>query len=463
MKVLIADGTGQVGQILKREYLKRGYEITILTRNRQSKADVYWDGKSLGDWKNKLENVDVLINLAGRSVNCRYTQENLQAMLDSRVQSTQVIGEAVEKATNPPKLWLQMSTATIYAHSFDKDNDEDTGHIGGGEPHAPEYWDFSIKIAKDWEKTFFAAPTPHTRKVALRSAMVMSVDKGGVFRELSGLAKKGLGGSIGGGKQHMSWIHEKDFIGAIDLLIDNDFSGVINLSAPENLPQKDFMRVLRHQVGMPLALPATKWMAEIGAFFMRTDTELVLKSRRVYPKRLIELGYQFQFPTWKEAAHDLAIGSKEYMSRAFVKYAIFAFFTTHAILRMVAFREASLDNLSFFFLFIPETLIPFMISTALACVLFAKKIYRKQPLPIAFAISFLAASLVALLTTYLTFSSFELITYLWDGRFLYSTKRIFYFPALYAVVGYIFSLPAILIFGYLMARDSQEKMSQVPS
>jgi uncharacterized protein (TIGR01777 family) len=199
-----------------------------------------------------------------------------------------------------------MSTATIYAHRFDAPNDEATGIIGGNEPDVPGYWGFSIDIAKAWERAQEEANTPGTRKVALRTAMVLSPDSGGVLDVLLGLTRLGLGGSIGGGRQYMSWIHERDFLRAVEFLVErSDFTGPVNVASPSPLPQAEFMRVLRDAAGVHVGLPATKWMVAVGAVFMRTDTELVLKSRRVVPKRLLDAGFTFEFPEWPGAAQNL--------------------------------------------------------------------------------------------------------------------------------------------------------------
>lgn len=203
--------------------------------------------------------------------------------------------------------WPKPSTATIYAHRFDAPNDEVTGIIGGNEPDVPAYWSFSIDIARAWEQTQQAAQTPRTRKVALRTAMVMSPDRGGIFDVLAGLARVGLGGPIAGGKQFMSWIHERDFARAVDFLVSRtDIEGAVNLAAPTPIPQRKFMAALRASLGLTLGLPATKWMVEIGALFLRTDTELTLKSRRVVPRRLLDGGFAFEFTEWPTAARELA-------------------------------------------------------------------------------------------------------------------------------------------------------------
>jgi uncharacterized protein (TIGR01777 family) len=265
-----------------------------------------WDGRTVGLWANAIDGADVVINLAGRSVNCRYTEENLEAMMRSRVESTRAVGLAIEKAARPPRVWLQMSTATIYAHRFDAPNEEETGRLGGDEPDAPPYWGFSVEIARAWERTQLEANTPRTRRVALRTAMVMSPDRGGIFDILLRLTRLWLGGPIAGGRQYVSWIHDRDFVRAVEFLIAReDIQGAVNLAAPNPLPQRDFMAALREASGTRVGLPATKWMVEVGAVFLRTDTELILKSRRVVPARLLVEGFRFDFPEWQAAARDL--------------------------------------------------------------------------------------------------------------------------------------------------------------
>ncbi|MFC3493218.1 TIGR01777 family oxidoreductase [Glycomyces rhizosphaerae] len=307
MKIVIPGGTGNVGAVLERGLLAAGHRLTVLTRNPSRPHHLPWDGRALGPWAEAIDGADAVINLAGRSVNCRYTPENLAEMMDSRVDSTRVVGEAIAAAAEPPAVWLQMSTATIYAHTFGRANDEATGVIGGGESDAPAYWAKSIDIAQAWEHALDEADTPHTRKVALRTAMVMSTDRGAVFDLLSRMTLLGLGGPIGGGRQFMSWIHEEDFTRAVQFLIEHgEIAGPVNLAAPHPLRQKDFMRTLRRAWGGYLGLPATKWMAEIGAFALRSDTELLLKSRRVIPGRLTDAGFDFEHPAWEAAADDLA-------------------------------------------------------------------------------------------------------------------------------------------------------------
>ena len=314
MKVVIPGGSGQVGTILARSLHAEGHEVVILSRAPGAAPwrFVDWDAKTLGNWAREIDGADVVINLAGRSVNCRYNAENRREILESRVDSTRVVGEAVAAAARPPRVWLQASTATIYAHRYDAANDEATGIIGGAEPDVPETWRFSIDVATSWERALDEAPAPHTRKVKLRAAVIMSPDRGGIFDTLLGLVRRGLGGTSGDGRQYVSWVHHEDFVRAVRWLIDHDaIAGPVNIAAPHPLPNKDFMRALRKAWGMPIGLPAAKWMLEIGALAMRTETELVLKSRRVVPGRLLQAGFSFKFPDWPEAARDLCVAWKK--------------------------------------------------------------------------------------------------------------------------------------------------------
>ncbi|MFG2653384.1 TIGR01777 family oxidoreductase [Streptomyces sp. NPDC048436] len=309
MKIVIPGGTGQVGGVLERALTAAGHDVVVLTRRPTRRSQEQWDGRTLGNWAGQhIDGSDVVINLAGRSVSCRYTDANLYDMMESRVRSAEVVGAAIAAAAKPPRLWLQMSTATIYAHRHDAPNDEANGVIGGHESGVPDYWAYSVEIAKNWERAQEEAATPHTRKVALRAAMVMSPDRGGVFDVLLRMTRLGLGGPVAGGGQYMSWIHDQDFVRAVRFLIERgDMEGAVNLSAPGPLTQRAFMRALRRAWGgVPVALPATKWMAEIGAFALRSDTELLLKSRRVVPGRLLEAGFSFEYAQWADAASDLS-------------------------------------------------------------------------------------------------------------------------------------------------------------
>jgi uncharacterized protein (TIGR01777 family) len=310
MKIVIPGGSGQVGTVLARAFHAEGQEVVVLSCRPDERAPwrvVPWDGQTAtGDWVGEIDGADAVINLAGRSVNCRYTPENRRAILDSRVHSTRIIGEAVARAASPPRVWLQAGTATIYAHRYDAPNDDVSGILGGGEPDLPETWRFSLDVARQWEAALNEAQTPRTRKVILRSAMVMSVDAGGVFDTLLGLARRGLGGPAGDGRQYVSWIHEHDFVRAVRLLLDrDDLAGPVAVAAPNPLPNAAFMRALRDAVGITFGLPATAWMLEIGAWALNTETELILKSRRVVPRRLLEVGFTFEYPDWPQAVQNL--------------------------------------------------------------------------------------------------------------------------------------------------------------
>jgi uncharacterized protein len=308
MKIVIPGGTGQVGAILARAFHRDGHEVVVLGRSPKPAPwrVVRWDPAALGDWANELDGSDVVINLAGRSVNCRYTRKNREEIFQSRVVSVRMMGQAIAKASRPPAVWLQASTATIYAHRYDTPNDEMTGVVGGNEPGAPETWRFSIDVATAWEKALDEAAVDRTRKVKMRSAMIMSPDSGGIFDTLLALVRCGLGGTAADGRQYVSWIHEHDFIHANCFLIERaDMDGAVNLASPNPLPYKDFMAALRRAWGTRIGLPATRWMLEIGAFLLRTESELVLKSRRVVPGRLLQEGFSFRYPHWPEAAEEL--------------------------------------------------------------------------------------------------------------------------------------------------------------
>lgn len=308
MKVVIPGGSGQVGTILARALHADGHDVVVLTRQPQISPwrTIAWDGATSGPWEKEVDGSDVVINLAGRSVNCRYTPSNRQEIVDSRVKSTRAVGDAIAQACRPPRAWLQASTATIYAHRYDAPNDEATGLTGGHEPGAPTLWNFSIEVARAWERALEEAATPQTRKVALRSAMTMSPDTGGIFDTLLTLVGRGLGGTAGDGRQFVSWIHFEDFVRAIYWILHHDeIDGAVNLAAPNPVPNEEFMRILREASRTRVGLPATKWMLEIGAVFIRTETELILKSRRVVPGRLLQRGFVFNYPTWEAAARDL--------------------------------------------------------------------------------------------------------------------------------------------------------------
>jgi uncharacterized protein len=306
-----------VGRTLSAYFQERGHHVTVLTRLPYAETwqTVRWDGETVGPWTEYLEGSDVCINLAGRNVNCRYTAANRTAIYDSRIRSTRLLGEVIGALADPPKVWLNASTATIYRHALDRPMDEATGELGDdelvGEPLAtgrrtPKSWNFSVRVARDWEAAFFAAPTPRTRKIALRSAITLNPVPGNAFAVLLNLIRFGLGGTQGNGRQFVSWIHEVDFARAIEFLIARgDIAGPVNIASPNPLPNREFMAILRDAYGIPNGFPAPAALIEVAAVLLRTESELVLKSRRVVPGRLLDAGFLFRFPAWQDAAEDL--------------------------------------------------------------------------------------------------------------------------------------------------------------
>lgn len=308
MRIIMPGGSGQVGRILARHFHAHGHAVTVLSRVPRPAPwrVIAWDGLTPGEWTAELEASDVCINLAGRSVNCRYNRENRRAIYESRVQSTRLLNQVIASLDRPPRLWVNASTAAIYSHASDHATDETNGVVGGNEPGLPSSWKFPFEVARAWEEAFFSTATPRTRKIATRSAIILSPDRGGIFDVLLGFVRHGLGGRQGSGAQYVSWIHEADFLRAAELLIAReDFSGVVNLTSPNPLPNSEFMQALRAAWGTRIGLPSPAWTVGIAAFLLRTEPELVLKSRRVVPGRLVEAGFQFLFPDWPAAAREL--------------------------------------------------------------------------------------------------------------------------------------------------------------
>jgi uncharacterized protein (TIGR01777 family) len=313
LRIVLPGGSGQVGQMLARFFQERGHFVTVLTRGPYTAQwqTVHWDGKTAGPWVETLEGADVVIHLSGKSINCRYTAKNRRELLESRVGPTRLLNQVIAGLSDPPKVWLNASAATIYRHALDRPMDEATGEIGGGEMisprrRAPEKWDFTIELVKAWEEAFFGTNTPRTRKVALRTSLVFSPVPGSIFGVLSNLVRVGLGGTQGNGRQYVSWMHETDYARALEFLIEQDeMDGPVNLAAPEPLPNREFMAQLRAAWGMPNGLPAPAPLIALGMFFLRTEPELVLKSRWVSPGRLLDAGFEFRFPRWADAADDL--------------------------------------------------------------------------------------------------------------------------------------------------------------
>lgn len=292
MKIIIAAGTGFLGQNLEKYFTEKGDQVYILTRRPKRKNEIYWDAKTIGEWKNLLEQADVLINLTGKSVDCRYHEKNKTEIYESRIKSTKILQEAVHLYSIPPKIWMNASSATIYVHSEKHLNNEENGIIGD---------DFSMNICKSWENEFFKIQNEGIRKVALRTSIVLG-NNGGAFPKLKMITKLGLGGKQGRGNQMVSWIHIDDFCRAVDWIIQNkNMEGPINITAPAPLSNEVMMKKLRQQFKAPFGLDAPVWQLEIASIFLKTETELLLKSRNVYPEKLMKSGFQFSYPTFDEA------------------------------------------------------------------------------------------------------------------------------------------------------------------
>ena len=293
-KLILAGGGGFLGGVLADHFSARGMEVVILTRNPRRRTglvrEARWDGAAVGDWRKELEGARALINLAGLSVNCRYHACNRKLLLDSRLDSTRVLGEAIGRCAHPPSVWLNSSTATIYKHTFGPTWDEG-GEIGG----CAEAKDvFSVYVAAEWERVFNEANTPRARKVALRTAMVLGHGRNSVLPNLLRLARLGLGGSLAGGRQFVSWIHQEDFCRAVEWILEHDnLNGAVNLAAPNPVTNAEFMATIRRVCHVPFGLPAPRWLLEVGAFFLRTETELLIKSRRVASSKLRCSGFTF--------------------------------------------------------------------------------------------------------------------------------------------------------------------------
>ena len=299
-KIVLAGGSGYLGTVLARHFRHLADKVIILSRTVKP-ADgnvqtISWDGQQEGDWVRQLESADLLVNLCGKNVNCRYTEKNKEEILLSRTTPTLLLGNTIQQLQHPPALWINVTSATIYRHAEDRAQDEDTGETGYG---------FSIDICRQWEEIFFQTPAPCTRKIALRMGIVLG-QRDGVFPRLLNLVKWGLGGRQGDGAQYISWIHEQDAARCIEWLTDQTGqSGIINCTAPEAIRNRDFMAIIRQAYGTPIGLPAPTWLLEIGAAFIGTETELILKSRWVSPKRLLDAGFSFHYPAASNAVHDL--------------------------------------------------------------------------------------------------------------------------------------------------------------
>ncbi len=290
-KIIIAGGTGFVGEYLAKKFRNSGYAVIVISRQ---KEHVNWD--NMDAITAALENAEMLINLAGKSVDCRYNEKNKKEIFDSRIGTTQILGNAVLACINPPALWINSSTATIYRHAEDRPMTETTGEIGSG---------FSVNVATNWEKAFFAFKLPQTRQVALRMAIVLGKN-GGVLNPVKNLVHAGMGGKQGIGKQMFSWIHIDDLFNIIGFIQEHDeLSGVFNTAAPNPVSNKTFMQLLRKNMGVKLGLPMPTWLLKFGAVLINTETELILKSRWVIPERLLNAGIKFKYPNIDEALKNI--------------------------------------------------------------------------------------------------------------------------------------------------------------
>jgi uncharacterized protein len=289
-KIVIAGGTGFVGKYLTEKFISSGYDVIVISRQANH---VNWDNTSAITVA--LENAEMLINLAGKSVDCRYNEKNKQEIFDSRVNTTKALGNAILQCKNPPELWINSSTATIYRHAQDRPMTESAGEIGTG---------FSVNVATNWEKTFFNFKLSGTRQIALRMAIVLGKD-GGVVKPIKNLVCFGLGGKQGGGNQMFSWIHIEDLYRCIVFLQQQSLTGIFNTSAPNPVTNKNLMQVFRLKMKIPIGLPTPEWLLKFGAILIKTETELILKSRWVIPERLLQAGFKFQYSTIDAALEDI--------------------------------------------------------------------------------------------------------------------------------------------------------------
>ena len=310
-RIVMPGGSGNVGELLAQHFHARGDEVIVLSRDPASQPKrawtmLPWNPAKDGDWIDALDGADACIGLSGRSVNTRSTAKHRDEIYHSRIDTTTRLGAVLRRLRHTPPVWLNASTATIYRHALDRPQDEFSGQEGGHEPGVPKSWAFSVEVGRDWEAALFTDSMPRTRRVALRTSLVMSAQPGSIFAVLSRLVRMGMGGTNGKGTQRVSWMHADDYVRAVDMLLEDErWGGVVNLSAPEAPPNREFMRTLRRAWGMPFGPPAPEWAIQVGTFLLRTEPELVLKSRWVYPGRLEREGFQFQFPDWQSAAVDL--------------------------------------------------------------------------------------------------------------------------------------------------------------
>lgn len=299
-KIVLAGGNGYLGQVLQEYYKPLAREVILLSRKPSPPSEniktIVWDARTTGEWTECLNHADVLINLCGKNVNCRYTRENRSRIISSRVTSTTLLASAIQSLPVPPRLWINVTSATIYRHAEDRPQDEETGEIGYG---------FSIDVCRKWEDAFFQNETPRTRKVALRMGVVFG-KRDGAFPRLLALARLGLGGKQGNGQQYVSWIHEQDAAKCTEWVLQNEaVSGIFNCTSPKPVKNEEMMAAIRKACGVPFGIPAPAWLLEIGTQIIGTETELLLKSRWVLPKRLLDNQFEFSYPEIEHAVNDI--------------------------------------------------------------------------------------------------------------------------------------------------------------
>ncbi len=298
-RIVLAGGSGFLGTFLGEQFQKVGYEVVVLGRGASRISNgtrfVTWDGKNLGSWINEIDGADVLVNLAGRSINCRFNSTNRSEILNSRIDSTTVLAKAIQQSKRPPALWVNSSTASLYRQAFDKPMDEWTGEIGTG---------FTVDVGKKWEQSFFESDLASTRRVALRISIILG-KHGGAMIPLRNITKFGLGGKQAGGKQMFSWIHEMDVFEIVRFLESHPVEGAVNCTAPNPVTNAEFMREMRQVIGMPIGLPAPLFILELGTRLLRTESELIVNSHWVLPARLLQEGFKFRFANLPDALKDL--------------------------------------------------------------------------------------------------------------------------------------------------------------
>ncbi|CAM3565571.1 epimerase [Deinococcus frigens] len=304
-RLVIAGGSGFLGRAVARHFSDLGWDVVTVSRSPSAVSMpgrwVRWHGLRQGEWAREVGGAAAVLNLAGRTVNCRYTAQNMLDIYTSRLDTTRALGTAIRDAAAPPPVWLNSSTGTIY-RGAQTPQTEAAGEIGDG---------FSVDVGQRWEAALLEEDLPRTRRVALRTAMVYGLGTDGVMATTDPLMRLGLGGPMAGGGQYVSWIHERDFCRAVEFLVDSELAGPVNVSAPQPLPNRDFLRAYREAWGMPLGIPSTAGLIGLGAAVMRSEAELLLKSRYTVPERLLQTGFEFEYPSWPEAIAALVAEVRE--------------------------------------------------------------------------------------------------------------------------------------------------------